>query len=184
MKLFLASAFLLVALGNNTSGAQASDGTMSEAEVETLREAAYIPNDRILAYEKILDTRVRRLDDLLSKRRHPGREQDIHEILDQFAAITDEFVDNLDDYRKRHRDVRKVLPKLLQETDRWSTALLAPPADENYSIVRKLAVDNLKDLRDAATAAGSELTTYFKEHPDALKLEKERMDPDQAHAPQ
>ena len=157
---------------------------MSEAEIETLREAAYVPTDRILAYEKILDTRVKRLADLLAKRRHPGREQEIHDILDQFATITDEFTDNLDDYRKRHRDVRKALPKVVQEADRWATTLHAPAADENYDIVRKLALDNLKDLRDAAIATGPELDVYFKDHPDAFKLEKERMDPARTHAPQ
>ncbi len=177
--LFVASFFAATRLVG-----QAPDGTMSEGEVETLRDAAYIPSDRILAYERILDTRMKRLEDLLAKRRHVGREQDVHDILDQFATITDEFADNLDDYRKRHRDVRKMLPKLIQATERWSTALQAPPEDDTYKIVRKLALDNLKDLRDEAISMGPELDGYFKEHPDALKQEKERMDPDRAHAPQ
>lgn len=157
---------------------------MSEAEVESLREAAYDPTDRILAFEKILDTRAKRLNELFAKRRHAGREQDAHDLLDQFASITDEFIDNLSAYRKRHRDVRKVLPKLLLQTSQWSTALEAPPSDDAYNIVRKVAVDNLKDLRSDAETLGPELDTYFKEHPDALLLEKQRMDPAHAHAPQ
>ena len=165
-------------------GAQAPEGMLSEAEVESLREAAYDPTDRILAYEKILDTRIKRLNELFAKRRHAGREQDTHDVMDQFAAIADEFIDNLSDYRKRHRDVRKVLPKLTQQTDQWAVALQAPPADEAYNIVRKLAVDNLKDLHDDSVSLGPELDTYFKDHPDALKLEKQRMDPARAHAPQ
>ncbi len=184
MKFGLAVLLLLLTCGRATLKAQAPEGMLSEAEVESLREAAYVPTDRILAYEKILDTRAKRLADLFAKRRHAGREQDAHDLLDQFASITDEFIDNIGDYRKRHRDVRKVLPKLTQETERWSVILQAPPADESYNIVRKLAVDNLKDLHDDSVAMGPELDAYFKEHPDALKQEKERMDPSRAHSPQ
>ena len=97
-----------------STAAQAREGVMSDGEVESLREAAYVPLDRIAAYEKILDTRSSRLDSLLRARRHVSFPEDLHDLLDQIAAIADELNDNLDEYRAHHRDVRKGLPRLEQ----------------------------------------------------------------------
>ncbi|HEY4354202.1 MAG TPA: hypothetical protein VGN16_00525 [Acidobacteriaceae bacterium] len=163
--------------------AQAPDGVMSEAEIESLRDSNYIPTDRLAAYEKILDSRQKRLDSLMVGRRHVGREIDLHDLIDDFGKITDELNDNLDDYRRKNRDVRKVLPKLVQEVDKWVAAIKAPPDDEAYNIVRKVALDSLRDLREEAEAMIPEQEAYFKAHPDAAKAEKDRRDPEHAHDP-
>jgi hypothetical protein len=102
--------------------------------------------------------------------------------MEQLAAIADELNDNLDDYNSKHRDVRKALPKLMQATDRWSTSLRAAGEDDRYNVVRKIALDTLKDTRSIAEEMETSLQAYFKEHPDAEKLEKQRAsDP---HIPQ
>lgn len=174
-------ALLVCAAG--TVRAQAPDGVMSEAEIESLREANYIPTDRLAAYEKILDSRQKRLDSLMVGRRHVGREIDVHDLIDEMGSITDELTENLDEYRRKNRDVRKVLPKLIQQVDKWVVAIKAPPDDEAYNIVRKIALDNLRDLREEAEAMIPEQEAYFKAHPDAAKSEKERRDPEHAHDP-
>jgi chromosome segregation ATPase len=176
-----AAALLLALLLAPRLHAQANDDDMSQKEIESLRDAAYIPNDRIAAYEKILNTREQEIKDLLSRPHRPGFAQDMHDSIDQFGAIADEFNDNLDEYSSKHRDVRKTLPKLLSDIDRWSTTLRAPAADDVYNIVRRIALDSLKDMRDAATRMQTEQAEYFKAHPDAAKLEQERADP--RHAP-
>jgi hypothetical protein len=164
--------------------AQDDDSSMSQKEIESLRDAAYIPNDRVMIFMKILDTREQDIQDLLSKPRRPGFNQDMHDLLDQFAAIADEFNDNLDEYQSKHRDVRKSLPKLLSSIERWSTTLRAPAEDQTYNIVRKMALDSLKDMHDTATSMETEQAAYFKAHPDAEKMEKERADPQHAPVPQ
>jgi hypothetical protein len=167
-----------VYLAGSASGfapAQAREGVMSDGEVESLREAAYVPLDRIVAYEKILDSRASRLDSLLRARRHVNFPEDLHDLLDQMAAIADELNDNLDEYRAHHRDVRKGLPKLVQETDRWTKALQAAPEDAENKVIHKLAVDAVEDVRVQAKEMGPELDAYFKEHPEAEKLEKDRL---------
>jgi hypothetical protein len=159
-----------------------TDGAMSQAEIESLRDASYMPVDKIRAFEKMLDDREKLIDDLLKKGRGPGFAQDMHDAMDQLGAIADELNDNLDDYNEKHRDIRKALPKLIQETDRWSTSLRAAGEDERYNVVRRIALDNLKDTRDIATELETSQEVYFKAHPDAEKLEKQRAgDP---HAPQ
>ncbi|HZQ45336.1 MAG TPA: hypothetical protein VFA99_18945 [Acidobacteriaceae bacterium] len=160
------------------------DDTMSQKEIESLRDAAYIPNDRVMTFVKILDTREREIEDLLSKPRRPGFDQDMHDLIEQFSSISGEFNDNLDEYQSKHRDIRKSLPKLVSAIERWNTALRAPAEDEAYNVVRKMALDSLKDMRDTATTMQTEQAEYFKAHPDAAKMEKERADPEHTPVPQ
>jgi len=183
-RLILAACALLVFVPATLTLAQDDDSSMSQKEIESLRDAAYIPNDRVMAFVKILNTREQEITDLLSKPRRPGFNQDMHDLLDQFASIADEFNDNLDEYQSKHRDIRKSLPKLISSIERWSTTLRAPADDQSYNVVRKMALDSLKDMHDTATTMETEQAAYFKAHPDAAKMEKERADPDHAPVPQ
>lgn len=170
-----------VAFSCGAAGAQAREGVMSDREVESLRDAAYVPADRITAYEKILDSRSGRVDALLKGRRHVSFSQDLHDLLDQVAAIADELNDNLDEYRARHRDVRKALPRLEGETDRWTRSLEAAPEDPENKVIRRLAVDAVRDVRNQVKEMEPELEAYFTAHPEAAQAEKERMN--RAHDP-
>jgi hypothetical protein len=183
-RLALAAPLFLLFTSAPRLHAQDDDSSMSQKEIENLRDAAYMPNDRILAFVRILNTREQEMEDLLSKPRRAGFSQDMHDYLDQFASIADEFNDNLDEYQSRHRDIRKSLPKLISAIERWNTTLRAPASDETYNVVRKMALDSLKDMRDTATTLETEQAVYFKAHPDAAKLEKERADPDHNPVPQ
>jgi hypothetical protein len=145
--------------------AQRTDTALSESEIEQLREAAYIPNDRILIFIKLLDTRNKTIQDLFARPRKPGREQDTHDLMEEFTAIADELNDNLDDYGPRHRDIRKSLPKLLDATERWSSNLKSPPDNETYNVSRRLALEAVRDLREQATQLIEEQKTWFLAHP-------------------
>ena len=157
------------------SAAQAGEGVMSDAEVESVRDANYVPAECIAAYEKILNTREKEIEELLAKPRHAGREQDLHDLMEQMAAIADELSDHLDEYGAKHRDIRKALPKLVLATERWATSLRAPADDATYKVVRKLALDAVQDMRDEAEKMETEQEAYFMAHPDAAKAEKERL---------
>ena len=162
--------------------AQAHDGVLSDKEVESLRDSAYVPTDRIVTYEKILNDRERMIDDLMAQRKHLTFGQDMHDLMDQFGAIADELNDNLDEYNQKHRDVRKVLPKLVEATEKWATALRAPADDDAYKVVKKIALDAVKDMHDIAAEMVASQEQYFKEHPEAAKAEKAKRD--NPHAPQ
>jgi len=158
--------------------AQVGDDTMSQAEVEKLRDAAYVPVDRISVFIKIIDSRTKSIEDLLAKPRHPGREEQLHDLFDQIGGIADELNDNLDEYGPKHRDIRKALPKLIDATERWATTLRAPGDDPAYKVVRKIALDAVQDVHDAAATMQTEQIAYFKAHPEAAKAEKDRVDPE------
>jgi hypothetical protein len=145
--------------------AQRTEASLSDGEIEQLREAAYYPNDRVLLFIKLLDARNKSIQDLFATPRKPGREQDTHDLLEQFTAIADELNDNLDDYGPRHRDIRKALPKLVEATERWSSNLKAPPDNETYNVSRRLALEAVRDLHDQATQLIEEQKAWFLAHP-------------------
>ncbi len=157
------------------AAAQAPDGVMSPAEIESLRETAAVPLERIAAYETMLNDRERIIDKLLSKPHRPAFATDMHDAIAEFSGIADELNDNLDDYSKDRRDVRKALPKLVAATERWATSLRAAGDDERYKVVRRIALDTLKDTHDLAVELQDAQTKYAKEHPDWVKAEQERV---------
>jgi hypothetical protein len=145
--------------------AQHDDNSLTQSEIDQVRDQRYYPSDCVLLFVKFLDLRVHEIQDLYSKPRRPGREQDTHDLLEQFTAIADELSDNLDDYGPRHADLRKALPKIVDATDRWSSALKSPPDDPAYAVSRKVALESIRDLRESATELQADQIAWFKLHP-------------------
>jgi hypothetical protein len=159
-------AFVLFALALPLH-AQSGESALSEGEIEQLRDSAYVASDRVLVFIKFLDARNKAIQDLFAHPRKPGREEDTHDLLQQFTAIADELNDNLDDYGPHHRDIRKVLPKLLDATERWSSNLKQPPENTTYDLSRKLALEAIRDIREEATQLLEDQKTWFAAHPPA-----------------
>ena len=145
--------------------AQRTDSALSEKEIEELRDSAYVPSDRVIVFIKFLDQRSKAVQELFAHPRKPGREEDTHDLLEQFTSIADELNDNLDDYGPHHRDIRRSLPKLVEATDRWATALKTPSDDPAYSVSRKLALESIRDIREEATQLIEDQRTWFAAHP-------------------
>jgi hypothetical protein len=158
-------ALILLVLLALPLNAQRTESSLSEKEIEELRDSAYVASDRVMVFIKLIDTRVKAIQDLYAHPRRPGREQDTHDLLEQFTSLADELNDNLDDYGPRHRDIRKALPKLVEATERWSTAIKSPPDDAAYNVSRKLALEAVRDLREESTQLIEEQKTWFAAHP-------------------
>ena len=145
--------------------AQPPDSSLTQAEIDQVREYRYYPADCVLLFVNFLDLRTQELHDLYAHPRRPGREQDTHDLILQFTSIADQLSDNLDDYGPRHVDLRRALPKILTAIPRWSAALNALPEDDAYNIARKLALESLRDLREDATQLAAGQAAWFKAHP-------------------
>lgn len=152
-----------------TANSQRNEATLSEGEVEQLRDSAYVANDRIMVFIKLIDVRIKSLQDLYAKPRRPGREQDTHDLFEQFSSLANELSDNLDDYSERHRDIRKALPKLIEATERWGTAIRTPADNDAYNVSRKIALESLQDVREQAGETLQEQKTWFAAHPPPKK---------------
>ena len=138
---------------------------LTQAEIEQLRDNNRLPNERVLVFVKFLDERTETIRTLVSKPRRPGREEDIHDALEQFIAIADSLEDNLNEYGPRHRDIRKALPKLLRAIDRWSSIIKSPADDEAYNVPRKLSLESIRDLREDTEHLIEDQKTWFAAHP-------------------
>ena len=157
--------------------AQERESALSDGEVEKLRDTAYFPPERVAAFIAFLDQRIREIDRLATGKRRPGREEDIHDQIEQFTSIADDLDDNLEDFGKRHADIRKALPKLVAATERWGTALKSPPDHEAYNISRKLALETLNDVHQSAIAMIEEQKAWFLAHPPPKDNAKPRSEP-------
>ena len=145
--------------------AQVRENALSDGEVEKLRDAAYFPPQRVEVFIGFLNQRTNEIGKLTTGKRKPGREEDIHDQMEQWTSIADDLDDNLEDYSTRHKDIRKVLPRLLAATERWATALRTPPDNEAYNVSRKLALESLDDVRETARRLIEEQKAWFLTHP-------------------
>lgn len=148
-----------------TAVAQVREPALSDNEVEILREKAPVPPERVQAFIQFLDDRTKAMDKLLAGRRKPGREEDLHDLMEQFSSIANDLEDNLEEYGKRHKDVRKSLPKLLAAADRWATALRTAADDQAYNVSRKLALEAVADVKQSANEMVTEQKAWFLAHP-------------------
>ena len=171
----LSLALLLVFLAPPVH-AQRESNAMTDAEVEELRDSAYVANDRVLVFIKLLDVRTKAIQALITGPRKPGREQDLHDLLEQFTSIADELDDNLDDYGPAHRDMRKALPKLVEATERWASILKSPADSETYNVSRKLALEAVRDLRESSTQLIEEQRVWFIAHPPPKEQKNQPLD--------
>lgn len=145
--------------------AQRGSANLSEGEIESIRESAMSPAERVAVFQKIIDTRIERIQRVLVDVRAQGRAEDIHQYLDEIAGVVNEAEDNLDEYAAGHKDLRKPLPKLVAATERWTSILKQPPENDQYKVARQLALEAVADLKDQAAKLLPEQQKYFKEHP-------------------
>lgn len=164
-RLCLAFALVFATLLAPSAHCQRGEAPLTEGEIEQLRDSAYIANDRVMVFVKLIDVRIKSLQDIYAKPRRPGREEDTHDLFEQFSSLADELSDNLDDYGSRHRDIRKALPKLVEATERWGTAIKSPPDDDRYNVSRKIALESLRDVREQASQLIEEQKAWFAAHP-------------------
>ncbi len=153
------------------------ESALSDAEIEQVRDSRFVPTQCILTYVKFLDLRVQEIQDLYAHPRRPGREQDTHDLLEQFTSIADELSDNLDDYGPRHADLRKALPKLIDAADRWASAIKSPPDDDAYNLSRKIALESIADLRSSAKDLIPQQDAWFKAHPPSKEPQQQEPEP-------
>jgi hypothetical protein len=153
---------------------QETDGPLTAAEVEALRDTAPTPLERIRVFERILDDRAKIISGLLEKSRRISFSSDMHDAIEQLGEIADELNNNLDGFDGHHRDIRKALPKLAQDTEKWLLILHSPPDSDRYDVVRRIAIASVIDMR--ALTKNLQLTqdTYFKGHPDVFRREKDK----------
>ena len=139
---------------------------LTEAQIEEIREAGIVPNDRVNLYTKFVNQHADTIKSLTNRSKTQARAKRIDDELQQVTALMDEFGSNLDEYSDRHADIRKALKMLTDSTERWLGILRALPGEPSFDLARKEAIESGDDLADQAKRLLTEQTDYFDLHKD------------------
>jgi hypothetical protein len=165
----LGARFLLLGLllgGVDLRAQKMRPGTLTEAEVEQVREAGIFPNERVALYTKFLELRAAKIKSLSNRPKSGDRVLEIEGLLQDFTSLMDEMGSNLDQYSDRHSDIRKALKTLTEATPRWLQILRALPGESGFDLSRKEGIESGEELADQAKRLLSEQEEYFKTHKD------------------
>jgi maltooligosyltrehalose synthase len=139
---------------------------LTEAQIELIREAGIVPNDRVTLYTKFINEHADTIKSLTNRSKSLARAKRLDEELQNLTALMDEFGSNLDMYSERHADIRKALKPLTESTDRWLGILRTLAGEPGFDLARKEAIESGEDLADQAKRLLVEQTEYFKLHKD------------------
>jgi hypothetical protein len=146
--------------------------TLTEAQVEKIREAGIDPNQRIKLYAEFLNDHVNTVKSLTNRRQSDARAQHLDSELQDVADLMDEVGSNLDEYSDRHADIRGALKILADESQRWLSTLKALAGEEPFDLSRKDAIEAGEDLTDQAQRLLREQNDYFALHKDEKGQER------------
>ena len=147
-------------------------GTLTETEVEQVRESAIFPDERVALYAKFIEVRAAKIKSLTARPKSGNRVLELDRLLQDFTALMDEVGSNLDQYSDRHSDVRKALKTLTEATPRWLQVLRALPGESGFDLSRKEGIESGEELADQAKRLLSEQEEYFKTHKDEKGQER------------
>jgi protein-tyrosine-phosphatase len=146
--------------------------TLTETQVEKIREAGIDPDQRIKLYTQFLDERADTIKGLTNRAKTAARAQRLDNELQDFIALMDELGENLDQYSERKADMRLALKKLNDVAPKWQLILKALPGEPGFDEARKEALEGWDDLADQAKRLLSEQTEYFALHKDEKGQER------------
>lgn len=140
--------------------------TLTDAQVEKIREAGIDPVGRIKLYTSFVNEHVDSIKALTPRAHSAARVLRMDNELQDLTALMDELGSNLDQYSERKADLRKALPPLSEATQRWLGVLRDLPSETGFELSRKEAIESGQDLADQASRLLEEQTAYFKVHKD------------------
>lgn len=166
--------------------AQRPHDPLSKAEADQLRIVAKEPNDRLKLFTIFAKDRMLAIDRLQGDPQlASGRGTAIHDLVDDFRIIMDELDDNIDQYARRHDDMRKGLKAVIEATSGFQLRLRAlqemEPANDQlrkekqqYALVLQDATDSNNDVADNARKTLDEQNEYFKPKKPDKKTDKDK----------
>jgi hypothetical protein len=146
--------------------------TLTEAQVEKIREAGIDPNERIKLYTEFVNGHVGVVKSLMNRGKSDARARKLDTELHDISSLMDELGSNLDQYSDRHADMRRALKVLADESKDWLATLRALAGEPPFDLSRKDAIEAGDDLSDEAQRLLNEQTAYFEVHKDERNQER------------
>jgi hypothetical protein len=163
---------LFLPLAAAVSAQHVRTATLTETEVEAVREAAVFPVERVNLYTKFLEERAKKIKDLTGRPKSGQRVLKLDDALQDLTALMDEMGSNLDQYSDRHSDIRKALKPLNEAAPRWVSILRALPGEPGFDLARKEAIESGEELAGQVTRLMHEQDDYFATHKDEKDQER------------
>lgn len=171
----LAAILFCLALAAPLAAQKQKREPLTEAQQDQIAEAGIDPVARIGLYVKFLDESSGTIKGLATRAHSAARAQRLNEELLDFAALLDEFGDNLDVYSERKADIRRSLKGLNEGVARWQSVLHGLPSEPSFELSLKEATESLGDIADLAKQIAANQEEYFKAHPD--EKDQDRWEP-------
>lgn len=152
--------------------------TLTEAQVEKIREAGIDPNERIKLYTEFVNGHVNVVKSLTNRAKSDARATRLDRELQDCADLMDELGSNLDQYSDRHADMRNALKSLADESQHWLVTLRALAGEGPFDLSRKEAIEAGQDIADESQRLLREQTDYFAVHKDEKGQERAEPKPE------
>ncbi|MBA3915249.1 MAG: hypothetical protein H0X25_15645, partial [Acidobacteriales bacterium] len=120
--------------------AQRHHDPLTDAEIDQLREAAQLPEQRLKLYVTFARERLDGVEKVQHDPKVTNHGDATHDQLQRFVDVYDELNDNVDTFAERRDDIRKVLQVIIN-------------ADTEFQ-------SKLRALQSSATARSAEAGTY------------------------
>jgi hypothetical protein len=158
---------LLLAAGSlSPLRSQDQNDTLTEDEVQQIRDNAIHPDDRIKLYTKFINQRLDEIKHLSADPKADNYRTEMRSKFEEFTHLCDELQDNLDTYDVQHADIRKSLKDLVASTAKWPDVLKAVPDDPTSDFSRTTALEAAKSATEQAKQLSIEQDVYFQTHKD------------------
>ncbi len=160
---------------------------LTDAEADQMRELAQEPEKRIKLVVKFAPARLQAIEQLRGDpKMAEGRGKQIHDLLEDFAALVDEIGDNVDMYAQRKDDIHKAVGQVITADSEFQLKLRAlKEAAATDPKVAQEAKDYEFALQDAMDAVDSNLQDsrdlldqIAKEKQEAKEATKKKKDKD------
>ncbi len=140
---------------------------LSDAEVDKLRDAAQLPEERLKLYIEFARVRLEKVQQTHSETKAADREQKTRDVLQDFLDVYDELDTNVDTYADRGSDLRKALKPVIEADTEFGAKLRA---------FRASLANSPQEARDDEFLVGSALEAVdsgAKDHRDLLAEQEE-----------
>ncbi len=156
----------LCALTAGKLPAQGRHDSLTEVQVDQLRDTAQDPDSRLRLYIKFSRQKLDDVDQIRADPKITDKPQQTHDKLQEFVDIYDELNDNIDTYSGQRFDIRRVL-KTIVETDTQFEAKLRALRDSSQGKAE------LKQYEFVLTDALDDLDSSAKDHVQLLADQEE-----------
>ena len=147
--------------------AQRQHDSLTNPEIDQLRDTALEPDLRLKLYVKFARARLASLEQARSDPKTTDRGQETHDRLQDFLDVYDEMNENIDTYVGRKSDLRKVLKTVIEADTEFQAKLRALKDATNT------AKEESKQYEFLLSTALETLDTSAQDHRELLTEQEE-----------